>query len=438
MEVDTGELTLVPQESTEPDSAAQWDVGILGLGYVGLPLALELAESGCSVVGFDISQPRLNAISAGTVDLPETDLARLRRHMASEELILSVDPSRLGRVQTVIVCVPTPVDAHRVPDLTFLEAAGEVVREHLAPGQTVIVASTTYVGCTRDLFVRPLQEMGWRVGQDVFVAFSPERIDPGGPPAQARHAPRVVGGVTDACSRRAAEVLGRVATRVHQVSSPEAAELSKLLENTFRAVNIALVNEFADAGREFGLDISEVIEAAATKPYGFMPFFPGPGAGGHCIPCDPQYLLWQVRGHRMQLPVTEAALGANMTRPGVVAARTLQVLAEVGRPPLGAKVLLVGVTYKGGVADTRESSALAIMSDLMRAGAEVAYADPLVASLDVAGRTLEAVTDPAEWAWDLVLIHTLHPGFDYEWINSYSLVVDATYKAFQVPHRRVV
>lgn len=413
-------------------------VGVVGLGYVGLPTALALADSGSTVVAYDVSPQRLTMIAAGAVDLLQSDHVRLSRCTASGRFRLTDDPASLALTDTIIVCVPTPVDEHLVPDVAALSAACTMVVGQAVRGQTIVLTSTSYVGCTRDLLVHPLCARGWRVGEDIFVAFSPERIDPGNTVHLQEDTPRMVGGATPACRERAVTALRRTTRHVQELSSPEAAELTKLLENSFRAVNIALANEFADVAHELGLDVMEVINAAATKPYGFMPFYPGPGVGGHCIPCDPHYLLWQLRARRAHSPVMEAAMTAIAGRPRRVIARVREVLGEVGRPVAGAKILVVGVTYKPGVADLRESPALEVIAELWRAGADVSYVDPYVASLPMGERELAGVTDPETIPWDLVVVHTVHPNVDHGWIANVPTVLDASYRMAGVPHRALL
>lgn len=413
-------------------------VGIVGLGYVGLPTALAIAESGVAVLGCDISESRIAAIKAQRVDLLAGDLMSLNRLLDTDLLTLSTEVCGLAAVDTVLICVPTPVDTHLVPDLTALRAACATVVDAARPGQTIVLTSTTYVGCTRELLVEPLARRGLVAGRDVFVAFSPERIDPGSPAHVPERTPRVVGGVTDACAVRATRTLVRSAASVHQVSSPEAAELTKLLENTFRAVNIALANEFSDVAKNFDVDVMEVISAAATKPYGFMPFRPGPGVGGHCIPCDPHYLLWQLKATRLPSPVTEAAMASIASRPQAVVNRAQELLAEEGRPLAGSRILLVGVAYKPAVADVRESPALHILEELHRRGAEVAFTDPMVESVWTESGHLARETDPAQDDWDLVIAHTLHPAADHTWLSAVPLLLDAAYGLPDLPQRRVL
>lgn len=413
-------------------------IGIVGLGYVGLPTALSLVKAGCTVIGCDISESRLAAIKSQRVDLLLADQVRLDACLDSSRFTLTTEVSGLSRADAVMVCVPTPVDAHLVPDLRALASACESVVANAVPGQTIVLTSTTYIGCTNDLLVEPLRCRGLEVGRDVFVAFSPERIDPGVVEHHPERTPRVVGGITPACAERAARVLGRTAASLHMVSSAEVAEMAKLLENTFRAVNIALANEFAEVARRFNIDPVEVVAAAATKPYGFMPFYPGPGAGGHCIPCDPHYLLWQLRALRASSPVIEAAMSSIAARPQVVINRAREVLAEDGQGLAGASVLVVGVAYKPGVADVRESPALEILAGLRRAGARVSYTDALVDSLQTPGGELINEPMPARKQWDLVIVHTLHPTADHTWIADLPLVLDATYRLPGVTHRALL
>lgn len=413
-------------------------VGIIGLGYVGLPTAIAFAEDGQSVIGCDVSEDRLADIKAEAADLLETDRIRLKRHLGTASFVLTTNPASLQSADVVVVCVPTPLDSHLIPDLTALRAACDAAVRFAVPGQTVILTSTSYVGCTRELIVEPLAERGLEVGKDVFVAFSPERIDPGNSDHRQDSVPRIVGGVSAACRERAADAVRRITSEVHLVSSLEAAEAAKLLENTFRAVNIAFINEFADACRELSLEVVEVIQAAATKPFGFMPFFPGPGVGGHCIPCDPHYLLWQLRALRTRLPLTEAAMNAIATRPRQVAARAREVLLQSGCGLAGARVLMVGVTYKPGVRDVRESPALEIMTDLARHGVQVAYYDTFVPRLRLDGHELAGLDDPEADAWDLVIVHTLHPTVDHTWLERCPNLLDATYRASHLPRRALI
>jgi nucleotide sugar dehydrogenase len=277
-----------------------------------------------------------------------------------------------------------------------------------------------------------------RPGRDVFVAFAPERIDPGNNRHPAHEVPRVVGGVTPECLHQASVALARGSGEVHPVTSPEAAELTKLYENTFRAVNVALANEFADIGRSLGIDIAEVVTAASTKPYGFLPFWPGPGVGGHCIPCDPHYLLWQLRGHRVSAPMIETAMRLLAQRPGQVVRRATEILASDGRTLAGASILVVGVAYKPGVSDVRESPALEIIERLTDAGAAVAYADELVPAIHVRAREMKALLEPGMSDWDLIIVHAVHPTTKTGWLAQQRFVLDTTYRLTGIPHRWVL
>jgi nucleotide sugar dehydrogenase len=420
-----------PIGSPHADTAT-YDVAVIGLGYVGLPTALAFHTAGLRVLGVDVDPGRLEAVRSGRVDLRDSDRERLRA--ARDGFALTAEPADAARADGVIVCVPTPVNRHLVPDLGALTEACGAIAAHARPGQTIVLTSTSYVGSTKELLARPLTARGLRVGADVFVAFSPERIDPGNDRHAHEDVPRVVGGMTPRCAARAAALLGRYAGALHTVSSAEAAEMTKLLENTFRAVNIALANEFADASRLLDLDVMEVIEAAATKPYGYLPFYPGPGAGGHCIPCDPHYLLWQLRRDRLHTPLVSAAMNAIAMRPGQVVERARQVLSDQGRGLAGADVLVLGVAYKPEVEDLRESPALEIIDRLLAAGARVAYHDPLVPELVTGGGTKLASVDPGPA--DLVIAHTPHQALDLRWLPEDQLLLDATYR-FRGVARRV-
>jgi nucleotide sugar dehydrogenase len=399
-------------------------IAVLGLGYVGLPTSLAATAAGLDVIGIDISEDRLRHVRGGEVDLLERDHERLAEALQSGALRMTASTRALSRADVVLICVPTPVHEDHQPDLRALRAACATVVRQARRGQTLILTSTSYVGTTADLLVAPLLERGLRAGEDVHVAFSPERIDPGNTTHTQEDTPRVVGGATDLCAERAASVLDRLTSRVHRVSSMEAAELTKLMENTFRAVNIAFAYEMADAAAHYGLDPIEITEAAATKPYGFMPFYPGAGVGGHCIPCDPHYLLDPLRAAGAGTPLIEGAMGAIAERPGRVAARACELLGD----PFGKRVLIAGVTYKPGVQDVREAPALDVLAALERAGCEIGYYDPLVPTLRLGTRTLHGQLHPRGADWDLVVIATIHPGWDYRFLDSCPTLLDATYR----------
>ena len=416
-----------------------FDIAIVGLGYVGLPTALSFHAAGRRVLGVDVSPPRLAVIAEARADLLPSDRDRLTVALADPGFAMTSDTARLGTAAAVIICVPTPVDHYLVPDLRILRGACATVVAAATPGQVLLLTSTTYVGTTRDLLVAPLTARGLTAGREVFVAFSPERIDPGNDRGAHEDVPRVLGGVTPACAERAAAVLGGYARTVHVVPSPDAAEMTKLLENTFRAVNIALANEFAEICRVMDVPVMDVITAAATKPYGFMPFFPGPGVGGHCIPCDPHYLLWQLRRDRLSTPVIEQAMAGIASRPHRVVTRIRETLSEAGHGLAGARVLVVGVAYKPDVEDLRESPALEVLAELIAGGVTTAYHDPLFTSVDLPdGTTLIGVDDPAAFHADLVLVHTAHRAVDLSWLTGQPLVLDATYRLTDAPNRVVL
>jgi UDP-N-acetyl-D-glucosamine dehydrogenase len=415
----------------------EFDVALVGLGYVGLPTALAFHAAGSSVLGLDVSARRREDIARCQVDMLESDRERLRTALRdTAAFTVTGDLSELTRSRVVIIAVPTPVDDHLLPDLSILRNACAQVVANAVPGQVLILTSTTYVGSTSDLLVTPLLSRGFSVGEDIHVAFSPERIDPGNDRHRHEDVPRVVGGVTPACAEAVSTALGAYAENLHVVSSPAAAEMTKLFENTFRAVNIALANELAEVSRTLKLDVIEVIEAAATKPYGFMPFFPGPGVGGHCIPCDPHYLLWQLRSSRQVAPVIEQSMAAIAGRPSRVVDRVREVLSLNGRGITGARVLVLGVAYKPDVEDVRESPALEIIARLREIGAQVTFFDELVPSLRLHdGSVMSSIARPAEIDTDIVVVHTLHSSTDVSWLADTPLILDTSYRLRDYPQR---
>jgi UDP-N-acetyl-D-glucosamine dehydrogenase len=413
-------------------------VAVVGLGYVGLPTGIALAAAGMDVIGIDVSERRLADIREGSADLLADDQERLAEVLAAEQLTLSCAPDALADADAILVCVPTPVDEDRRPDLRFLASACETVVEQARRGQLIVLTSTSYVGTTRELLAVPLAQRGLEPGIDVHVAFSPERIDPGNTSWRQEAVPRVVGGVTPDCTHAAGGLIEQIAACVHPVSSPEAAELTKLYENSFRAVNIAFANEMAGLGRRFGLEPLEVIEAAGTKPYGFMKFYPGPGVGGHCIPCDPYYLLWGLREAQATAPVLERAMRGIAGRPRQVVARAAELLEDRHIDVACARVLLVGVAYKPGIQDTRESPSLEILGGLWELGASVAYHDPLVQTLPLgAGGALLSVAEPQPEDFDLAIVLTVHQDFDYAWLERFE-TLDCTYRTVGSPGRALV
>jgi len=413
-------------------------IAIIGQGYVGLPLAVEFARAGFSVVGVDTDLDRVGALQAGqthTPDLASEDLIaliRLGRYEATADL------SVLERSDVVIICVPTPLRKSKDPDISFVVAAGTEVAARYQPGQLVVLESTTYPETTEGLLLPIFQARGAKVGEDFFLAFSPERIDPANPTFKVGDIPKVVGGVTPACTRLAASLYGQIVPRVHEVSSPKVAELAKLYENVFRNVNIALANEFALMCRRLGASTKEVIDAAATKPFGFMPFYPGPGIGGHCIPVDPLYLSWKLRLDGYESRFIALADEINRAMPSYVVEVTAEALNRQRRCLNGARILALGVAYKRGVGDIRESPALEILEKLREAGADVSYADPRVPSVVIDGVLLKATELTAEGltSSDCVLILTDHPEFDYRQIVELApLVVDTRSATWGIPAR---
>jgi UDP-N-acetyl-D-glucosamine dehydrogenase len=386
-------------------------VGIVGLGYVGLPLAVAFAAAGVEVVGVDISAQRVGEINAGDSyieDVPDAELAA-----ALPRLNATTDYASLADVDAVLICVPTPLTPNREPDLGPLLSSAEAVGKVVRAGQLVVLESTTYPGTTRERVAPLLERGGLRAGVDFNLAFSPERVDPGRTDYTLVNTPKVIGGLTEACGDRAEEVYRVVCNEIVRVATPEAAELTKLLENIFRAVNIALVNELALLTDRMGIDIWEVIDAAATKPYGFMRFEPGPGMGGHCLPVDPFYLSWRAREFDMATEFIELAGKVNQQMPYHCVAKLQRTLNDRGIAVRGARIALLGVSYKPGVGDVRESPALKIIELLLKLGAEVVYHDPYVPTL----KRFELESKPLEQALagaDLVLIVTAHAGIDYD------------------------
>jgi UDP-N-acetyl-D-glucosamine dehydrogenase len=397
-------------------------VGIIGLGYVGLPLTVAFAQEGCEVIAVDVDPRKIEAIEAGESyieDVPSELLAEL-----SGRIHATTRYARLAKADAVLVCVPTPLTRNREPDLGPLIDATRALAEVLQSDQLVVLESTTYPGTTRERVAPLLEESGLAAGRDFHLAFSPERVDPGRTDFTLRNTPKVLGGLTETCAQRAEELYGLVCDELVRVSSPEAAELTKLLENIFRSVNIALVNELAMLTDRMGIDVWEVVEAASTKPYGFMRFEPGPGMGGHCLPVDPFYLSWRAREFDMATEFIELAGKVNQQMPYHCVAKVQRVLNDAGMSVKGARIVLLGVSYKPGVGDTRESPALKIISLLRELGADVSYHDPHVPALTDLGLTNTPLQEAVKDA-DLALIVTAHPSVDHDLVARRArLVVD--------------
>ncbi len=407
--------------------AARARVVVIGLGYVGLSLATALARAGFTVCGVELDLERASLVNAGTsyvADVADRDLQAL---VASGRLSASTTFDAVAAADAIVICVPTPLRKSKEPDISFILSATESLLPHTRPGQLVVLESTTYPGTTEEVLQPRLESKGYTIGQDVFLAFSPERVDPGNKHFTTANIPKVVGGVTPVCTELAAALYGAVTERVHRVSSPRVAETAKLFENTFRSVNIALANELALASRALGVDPWEVIEAAATKPFGFMPFYPGPGTGGHCIPLDPLYLSWKVRLNGFETRFIALADEVNHAMPRHVVSMTTDALNRHGKCVRGARLLVLGVTYKRNVNDVRESPALEIIRLLQEKGGCVAYADPFVPELTVGNEKLIAtpVTAGALSSSDCVIVVTDHAAFDYAAIaREACLIVD--------------
>ena len=400
-------------------------VGVVGLGYVGLPLAMTFAEAGVPVLGLDAVQAKVDQVNRGESyidDVPSDRLAEL-----TEKGLIRATTSwdAMRWVDAVLVCLPTPLTGHREPDLSAVLGAAESLSQRLRPGQLVVLESTTYPGTTREELAPVLERSGLRAGRDFHLAFSPERVDPGRVDWTTKTTPKVVGGLTPACTQRAAELYAEAVDTIVQVSSPEVAEMTKLLENIFRSVNIALVNELAILCDRMGVPVWEVIDSAATKPFGFMPFRPGPGLGGHCIPIDPFYLTWKAREFDMHTEFIELAGKVNSQMPQFCVDKVMRALNSRRTALNGSRVLLIGVSYKANVNDTRESPALRIISLLESEGALVEYHDPHVPELARQGRRSVELTEEALGEYDVVVVVTAHDGIDWAELAERSrLVVD--------------
>jgi UDP-N-acetyl-D-glucosamine dehydrogenase len=408
-------------------------VSVVGLGYVGLPLAVEFARAGLRVIGVDVDVHKVELLQRGESyiqDLPSAAVADL---VQRGRLSASADYAELRLADVIIICVPTPLRKTRDPDMSYIVSAAEKVTALCQPGSLIVLESTTYPGTTEEIFVPKLKERGLTVGEDIFLAFSPERIDPANPQFGVRNTPKVVGGVTPACTEAAVTLYSLAVDEVVPVSSPRAAEMVKLLENTFRAVNIGLVNEMALMCNRLGVNVWEVIEAAATKPYGFMKFTPGPGIGGHCIPIDPLYLSWKLKSLNYTARFIELADSINSQMPAHVVTRVADALNEDGKAIRGAHILILGAAYKKDVDDVRESPALDVMIELQKRHARVSYHDPYVPSLRLDGGEIVAtpLTPDALQSADCVVIITDHSQFDWELIGQHARAIVDTRNALR-------
>ncbi len=398
-------------------------IGVIGLGYVGLPLVVAFAEAGEDVIAVDIDQRKVDSLNAGESYVEDIPSEQLRAALPKIQATTHYAP--LARTEAIIICVPTPLNENREPDLRPLEASAEAVSHVAQDGQLIVLESTTYPGTTRELLVPAIElHSSLKVGETINVAFSPERVDPGRTDYTLKNTPKVIGGITQQCTDRAAELYGRVCDDIQRVSTPEAAEMTKLLENIFRSVNIALMNELAMLAERMGIDIWEVVDAASTKPYGFMRFEPGPGMGGHCLPVDPFYLTWRAREFQMSTEFIELAGKINQQMPYYCVERIEHALNDVAKPIKGSKIVILGVAYKGGIGDIRESPALRIIDVLRKRGANLVYHDPFVPELRDLELKNSKLSDALKGA-DAVVLVTAHPGIDHDAIaRAAALFVD--------------
>ena len=395
-------------------------VGVIGLGYVGLPLATAFADAGYDVVGFEVDTKKIEALNKGESYILDVEASLVARLVEAGKFRATGDFAELATCDAISVCVPTPLRKTGDPDLTYIMDATKRISEHVRPGQLVVLESTTYPGTTVEVVAPMICETGHKVGEDVFVAFSPERIDPGNETYTVVNTPKIIGGMTPACTAAAAELYGAIVNKVIPVSSPTAAEMVKLLENTFRAVNIGLVNEIAIIANKLELDVWEIIDAAASKPFGFMPFYPGPGLGGHCIPIDPHYLSWKLRTLNYKTRFIELADDINSNMPNHVVDRVAFALNEDSKPMRGSKLMVVGVAYKRDITDWRESPASAVIEGLMGRGAEVVYHDDFVSEFWIGSHgdadAVKMASVPLEYErlgeFDCVVVVTDHTYLD--------------------------
>lgn len=403
-------------------SARKAKVGVIGLGYVGLPLATAFGDAGYQVLGFEVDGAKVDALMAGESYISDVPASEVDDLVKAKRFEATLDFTRLGECDAISVCVPTPLRKTRDPDISYIVEATRQIREHLRPGQVIVLESTTYPGTTIEVVAPALEEAlapkGMKVGRDVHLAFSPERIDPGNPVYNVKNTPKIIGGVTPACGEAAKTLYNAIVDKVITVSSPTAAEMVKLLENTFRAVNIGLVNEVAIIADKLGLDVWEIIDAAASKPFGFMPFYPGPGLGGHCIPIDPHYLSWKLKTLNYRTRFIELADDINSAMPEYVVDRVGMALNLDAKPLRGSRVMVLGAAYKRDITDWRESPAIPVIEGLLKRGAEVDYQDDFVPEIALGGHggQMRLRSVPLDYdalaGYDCAVIVTDHRYFD--------------------------
>lgn len=395
-------------------------IGVVGLGYVGLPLAVEKAKAGFNVIGFDVQAEKVDMVNSGVNYIGDVLPSDLDNLVKIGKLKATSDYSFIKDVDAIAICVPTPLDIYKQPNMDYVKSSAQAISDYITHETLVVLESTTYPGTTEELIKPILEKKGFKIGEDIFLAYSPERVDPGNKHFNTKNTPKVVGGVTSHCTKIAATMYRAVLEGdVHEVSSPAVAEMEKLLENTFRNINIGLANEMAILCNKMGIDVWEVIDAAATKPYGFMPFYPGPGLGGHCIPIDPWYLTWKAREYNYHTKLIETAGEINDSMPDFVVQRCIEILNEQGHSLKGAKVLVLGVSYKKDIDDYRESPILPILNKLSQFGAEWEVSDYWIDNFRLNGRVIKTslLTTELIKNADLVVIGTNHSNFDYEEIG---------------------
>jgi UDP-N-acetyl-D-glucosamine dehydrogenase len=422
------------EESHASDLKTYWNeklksktvrIGVIGLGYVGLPLAVEFAKDGFHVTGFDLDRKKIDTINRGVTYIKDVKDDDVKEVVDMGYLKATDDFSHLQEIDAVSICVPTPLRKTKDPDISYVVAAVESVQKYLHRGQLVVLESTTYPGTTEELLLPRLEEKGLKVGEDFFIAFSPERVNPGDTQYFTKNTPKVIGGMTPSCSEIAKNLYEQVIDTVVAVSSPRVAEMVKLLENTFRSVNIGMVNELALMCDKLEIDVWEVIDAAATKPFGFMPFYPGPGLGGHCIPIDPFYLSWKAKTVGFEARFIELAGQVNSSMPYYVVSKIINALNDKTKPVKGSKIIILGVTYKRDVDDLRESPSLDIIGFLERKGAHVDYFDPYVPEFEHRGIFYKSVEKSAFNGYDCAVLVTDHSNFDHDYfLDNFPLIVD--------------
>lgn len=414
----------------------EMDVAIIGLGYIGLPLAVAFAQEGFRVLGIDIDSARVEELTRHQTTVDDVPASEIATALTSHHLKFESTYHGLPRADVIIICVPTPCTRNKQPDTSSIAGATRGIAQHLRPGQLIILRSTSYPGTTEELVLPILESGGLTVGRDIFLAFAPERVDPGRKDFTVRNTPVVVGGIGAESTRRAAKLFEQLGPQVRTVSSPATAEMAKLLENVFRNVNIALVNQMAMLCDRMGLDIWEIVNAAATKPYGYLPFHPGPGVGGHCIPVDPYYLAWKAREYDFHMDFIELAARVNEEMPYYVVTKTLLALNGQRNRPLGPRILIMGVTFKRDIHDYRESPALKIMQLLLQNGVKVSYHDPYVPKLSVSGRSFASrpLTPATLRSADCVMIVSDHSSIDYRQVVRHARLVMDTRNATGAVH----